>query len=104
MVAGRVGALVVGHRVWQHAPRPAGRQAVAVVQALFLRNICVVFRLVVPFGKLLFIHASTNATDDHKYSPLPSADFDSFWYHLAHSFSCKNVPFDIERALFERRG
>ena len=50
---------------------------VIVLQALFLCNICVVFRLVVPFGKLLFIHASTNATDDHKYSPLPSADFDS---------------------------
>ena len=30
-----------------------------------------------PFVKLLFIHASTNATDNHKYSPLPSADFDS---------------------------
>ena len=35
------------------------------------------FRPVVPFGYLLFIHALTNATDDHKYSPLPSADFDS---------------------------
>ena len=46
-------------------------------QALFLCNICVVFRLVVPFGDLLFIHALTNATDNHKYSPLPSADFDS---------------------------
>ena len=29
------------------------------------------------FGSLLFIHISTNATEDHKYSPLPSADFDS---------------------------
>ena len=29
------------------------------------------------FGKLHFIHASTIATDDHKYSPLPSSDFDS---------------------------
>ena len=28
------------------------------------------------FGYLLFIHASTNATDDQKCSPLPSADFD----------------------------
>ena len=46
-------------------------------QALFLCNICVVFRPVMPFGKLHFIHASTNATDDHKYSPLPSADFDN---------------------------
>ena len=45
-------------------------------QALFLCNICVVFTPVFPFGYLLFIHASTNATDDHKYSPLPSADFD----------------------------
>ena len=46
-------------------------------QASFLCNICVVLRPNVTFGKLLFIHASTNATDDHKYSPLPSADFDS---------------------------
>ena len=35
-----------------------------------------VFKPVMPFGKLHFINASTNATDDHKYSPLPSADFD----------------------------
>ena len=46
-------------------------------QALFLCNICVVFRPVLVFRDLLFIHASTNATDDHKYSLLPSADFDS---------------------------
>ena len=46
-------------------------------QALFLCNICVDFRQILPIGKLLLIHASTNATDDHKYSPLPSADFDS---------------------------
>ena len=50
---------------------------VIIFQALFLCSICVVFRPVVPFGKLHFIHASTNATDDHKYSPLPCADFDS---------------------------
>ena len=70
-------------------------------QALFLCNICKVFRPVLAFRDLLFIHASTNATDDHKYSPLPSADFDSsgVWYHLAHSFSRKNVPFDFERAF-----
>ena len=46
-------------------------------QALFLCNICLVFRPILPPGNLLFIHALTNATDDHKYSPLPSADFDS---------------------------
>ena len=34
---------------------------------------------------------STNATDDHKYSPLPSADFDSSEV-LADSFSRKNDP------------
>ena len=49
----------------------------ALGQALFLCNICVVFRPVFAFRDLLFIHALTNATDDHKYSPLPSADFDS---------------------------
>ena len=42
-----------------------------------MSNICVVFRPVLAFRDLLFIHASTNATDDHKYSPLPSEDFDS---------------------------
>ena len=47
------------------------------IQALFLSNICVVFKPVFIFGNLLFIHTSTNATDDHKYSLLPSADFDS---------------------------
>ena len=37
-----------------------------------------VFKTVMLFGKLHFIHTSTNAiTDDHKYSPLPSTDFDS---------------------------
>ena len=50
---------------------------VAAGQALFLCNICVVFRPVFAFQDLLFIHALTNATDDHKYSPLPSTDFDS---------------------------
>ena len=35
------------------------------------------FKSVVPFGDLPFIHALINATYDHKYSPLPSADFDS---------------------------
>ena len=46
--------------------------------ALFLCKICMVFKASnVPFGKLHFIHASANATDDHKYSPLPFADFES---------------------------
>ena len=27
-----------------------------------------------------------------------------FWYHLAHSFSRKNVPFDFERAFWEAEG
>ena len=43
----------------------------------YCATFCVVFRPVLAFGNLLFVHASTNATDDHKYSPLPSADFDS---------------------------
>ena len=70
-------------------------------QALILCNIYVVFRLVLLLGNLLFIHASTNATDDHKYSPFPSQilTLPKFWYHLAHSFSRKNVPFDFERAF-----
>ena len=50
---------------------------------------------VVPFGDLLFINVSTNARDDHKYSLFPSQilTLPKFWYHLAHSFSRKNVPF-----------
>ena len=60
-------------------------QNCAVVQALFLCNICMVFRPVLAFRDLLFIHASTNATDDHKYSLFPSQilTFPKFWYHLA---------------------
>ena len=27
-----------------------------------------------------------------------------FWCHLAHLFSCKNVPFDFERAFWEAEG
>ena len=46
-------------------------------QGFILCKICVVLRPFVAFGNLLFIHTLTNATDDHKYSPLPSADFDS---------------------------
>ena len=60
-----------------------------------------VFKPVLPFGNLHFVHALTNATDDHKYSSLPSADFDiaEVLDHLAHSFSSKNVPFDFGRAF-----
>ena len=64
------------------------------------------FMLVVPFGNLLFIHALTNVTDDHKYSPFPSQilTVPELWYHLAHSFWRKNVPFDFERAFWEAEG
>ena len=57
--------------------------------------------ILLAFENLLFIHASTNATDDHKYSPFPSQilTVPEFWYDLAHSFSLKNVPFDFERAF-----
>ena len=58
------------------------------------------FRPVLPFGDLLFIHALTNATDDHKYSPLPSADFDIAEVLVPFSALIlvpKNVPFDFER-------
>ena len=70
-------------------------------QALFLCNICVVFRPIFLFGNLHFAHALTNATDDHKIPRcLPQIlTLPKFWYHLAHSFSRKNVPFDFERAF-----
>ena len=42
---------------------------------LYFCATCVVFWPVVSFERLLFIHASTNATDDHKYSPFPSQIF-----------------------------
>ena len=72
----------------------------SLAQALFLCNVCVVFRLVVPFGKLLFIHASTNATDTNIPRCLPQIlTVPQFGYHLAYSFSCKIVPFDFERAF-----
>ena len=73
------------------------------IAIIILCNTCV-FRPVLAFGNLLFVHASTNATDDQKYSPFPSQilTVSKFCYHLAHSFSRKNVPFDFERGLFER--
>ena len=69
-------------------------------QASFLCNICVVFKALFTFGNSRFIHASTNATDDHKYSPFPSQilTVQKFWYHLAHSFSRTNGPFGFGRA------
>ena len=51
------------------------------------------------FGKLLFIHTLTNATDDHKYSPLPSAYFDSS--KVLVSFSVKMSLLTL-RELFKR--
>ena len=60
------------------------------------------FTPVLAYGNLLFVHASTNATDDHKYSPLPSVDFDIAEVLVSFSaiiFSKKNVPFDFERAF-----
>ena len=71
------------------------------IRLYLLGNICVFFRPVLAIGNLFFIHALTNATDDHKYSPFHSQilPFTKFWYHLAHSFSGKNVPFDFERAF-----
>ena len=51
------------------------------------------FLPVVSFGNLLFIHASTNATDDQKYSLFPTQilTVPKFWYHLANLFPSKNV-------------
>ena len=76
---------------WWYLYVPLARDPV-IGQALFLCNICV---------NLLFIHALTNATDDHKYSPLPYADFDSS--EVLVSFIAfileENVPFDFERAF-----
>ena len=59
------------------------------------------FRPVLAFVTLLFVHASTNATHDHNIPRcLPKIlTVPKFWYHLAHSFSHKNVPFDFERAF-----
>ena len=48
-----------------------------------------VFSRLLTLGNLLFGHASTNATDDHKYSLFPSKilPFPKLWYLLAYSFS-----------------
>ena len=90
-------------------------------QALFLCNICVVFKPVLPFWNLHFVHALTNATDDHKYSPLPSADFDiaevlmSFLElrflgkmalllpGLRGALSLSKSPLKVKRDIFERK-
>ena len=66
--------------------------------ALFLWFLC----QVVPFDKLHLNNASTNATDDHKYSPFPSQILSilKFWYISYHiHFLEKKIPFDFERAL-----
>ena len=58
-----------------------GTETVPRLNVLLAFYFCATFawssRPVLVSGNLLFIHALTNATDDHKYSPLPSADFDS---------------------------
>ena len=46
------------------------------LRVYFCATLAWFFRSVLPFGNLPFYHALTNATDNHKYSPLPSADFD----------------------------
>ena len=72
----------------------------SVPQALFSCNICVFLRPVLPLGNLRFIHALTNAIDNHKYSTIPSQILTvlKFWYHLVYSFSRENNPFDFGRA------
>ena len=59
--------------------RPALKSCVILLLAgmviscfIFCEKYARFFKPVLPFGDLLFIHASTNATDNHKYSPFPS--------------------------------
>ena len=49
---------------------------VSLIRLYFCATFAWFFSPVLPFGCLHFIHALTNATDYHKYSLLPSADFD----------------------------
>ena len=60
-----------------------------------------VFWSVSPFENMLFVQASTNATDDLIYSLLPSADFDSSEVLVPLKrihFLVKNGPFGFGRA------
>ena len=59
-----------------------------------------VFRAILAFGKLCFVHASTNATDDHKYSPLPSADFDSSGVLISFSTFRKKSLLTLKQGFF----
>ena len=68
-------------------------------QALFLATFLWSFRPFEPFGCLLFIYAVTNVTDNHNI-PLISLQNLEFWYHLSHSFTLKNIPFNFERAFW----
>ena len=65
-----------------------------IVRLYFCSIFACVFRLVLPFGNLIFIHASTNATDHHKYSPYPFEILlvPEFWYQfIAFIFSEKSL-------------
>ena len=58
------------------------------VRLYFYATFAWFFRPVLAFGSLLLLHALTNATDNHKYSPFPWQIllFLEFWYYLSHSF------------------
>ena len=77
-----------------------------ILQALFLCNICEVLGLFWHF-EICFLSTPrqmpqtiTNITR----CPPQILTVPKFWYHLAHSFSRKNVPFDFERAFWEAEG
>ena len=62
------------------------------------------FSLVWHFGQLVFIHDTTNATDDHKCSPFPLQILQSFSNIYLCSISGKNSPFHNERAFWKAEG
>ena len=68
---------------------------------IFVQHLRGFFSPVLSFRDLLFIYASTNATDDHKYSLLPSADFDSSEVLASQALSKPKGPFFRENEAQE---
>ena len=79
-------------------------------QALFLCNFCVFFSgQLCQLCHLEICFLSTLCQMPQMITNIPRClpkilTVPKFWYHLAHSFSSKNGPFDFERAFWEAKG
>lgn len=72
-----------------------------ILQALFWGDFPMGFLACCAIGKVVFIHAPTNATDNHKYSLFPSQilSVTKLGYHWSHSFSRKMTHLTLTGVL-----